>query len=86
MKHSLAIAVLLASSLAYADDLPSQPMTSSDDGRVDDSMLDADNSFDCVRLGIASPGSNADLICVVYILSHARYPNAVSATPSAIVD
>jgi hypothetical protein len=36
MKHSLAIAVLLATSIASADDLP----TSSDDGRVDDSMLD----------------------------------------------
>ncbi len=53
---------------------------------VDASSLDVDNGFDCVRVGIATPGSNADLICVVYILSHARYPNAVSAAPSAIVD
>jgi hypothetical protein len=40
MKHSLAIAVLLASSLVYADDLPSTTSASSDDGRVDDSVLD----------------------------------------------
>ena len=53
---------------------------------VDASSLDVDNGFDCVRVGIASPGANADLICVVYILSGARYPQAVSATPSAIAD
>jgi hypothetical protein len=51
---------------------------------VDSSALDVDNNFDCVRLGIASPGANADLICVVYILSFARYPQA--SPPSAIID
>lgn len=51
---------------------------------IDANSLDVDNSFDCVRVGIASPGSNADLICVVYILSGTRYPGA--DTPTAIVD
>ncbi len=51
---------------------------------VDASSLDVDNGFDCVRLGIASPGSNADLVAVLYILTGARFPQ--SDTPSAIVD
>lgn len=53
---------------------------------VDASSLDVDGGFDCVRVGIATPGSNADLIAVLYILSGARYPENVSAAPSAIVD
>ena len=53
---------------------------------VDASSLDVDNGFDCVRLAIASPGGNADLIASLYILSFARYPQATSAQPSAIVD
>jgi hypothetical protein len=44
---------------------------------VDAATLDTNNGFDCVRVGIASPGSNADLICVVAILSGARYPSAL---------
>lgn len=51
---------------------------------VDASSLDVDNSFDCVRVGIASPGSNADLIAVLYILTGTRYPS--SSPPSAIID
>lgn len=51
---------------------------------VDASSLDVDNGFDCVRLGIASPGANADLIAVLYILTGARYPQAV--TNAAISD
>ena len=43
---------------------------------IDASDLDSDGGFDCVRLGIASPGANADLISAVYILSGARYSNA----------
>lgn len=53
---------------------------------VDASSLDVDNSFDCVRLGIASPGANADLIAVHYVLSGSRYPQAQTPTPSAIID
>jgi hypothetical protein len=44
---------------------------------VDAATLDTNNGFDCVRVGIASPGANADLICVVAILSGARYPSAL---------
>jgi len=36
--------------------------------------LDVANGFDCVGLDIASPGSNADLICVLAILYGLRYP------------
>lgn len=38
--------------------------------------LDASNAFDCVCAKVASPGSNADLLTVIYILSGARYPQA----------
>lgn len=51
---------------------------------VDASSLDVDNSFDCLRVGIASPGSNADLVAVMYLLTGTRYPSA--SPPSAIVD
>lgn len=51
---------------------------------VDASSLDVDNGFDCVRLGIATPGSNADLIAVLYVLTGTRYPS--SDTPTAIAD
>jgi hypothetical protein len=51
---------------------------------VDASSLDVDGGFDCVRVGIATPGSNADLIAVLYILTGPRYPQA--SPPSAIID
>lgn len=51
---------------------------------VNASDLDIDNGFDCVRVGIASPGANADLIAVLYVLTGARYPQAI--TPAAISD
>lgn len=44
---------------------------------VDAATLDVANGFDCVRIGIASPGANADLICVCAILGGARYPQAL---------
>lgn len=44
--------------------------------------LDVANGFDCVRLDIASPGSNTDLICVMAILYGLRYPN----DPTALYD
>ncbi|MFN0246747.1 MAG: hypothetical protein ACKV2T_07545 [Kofleriaceae bacterium] len=73
MKHPLAIAVLLAASIAYADDLPTSSTTSEtsaiDDGRVDDSMLDdkhdGDGGADNLDVGDApldepgAPGENA---------------------------
>lgn len=40
---------------------------------VEASDLDLANGFDCVRVGIATPGSNADLIAVFAILSQPRY-------------
>ena len=43
---------------------------------IDASDLDSDGGFDCVRVGVASPGANADLIAVLYILSGARYAQA----------
>jgi len=51
---------------------------------VNASDLDVDNGFDCVRVGIASPGANADLICVLGILTGTRYPQAT--TQAAISD
>lgn len=51
---------------------------------VDASSLDVDNGFDCVRVGIASPGANADLIAVLYVLTGTRYPQ--SDPPTAIAD
>lgn len=36
--------------------------------------LDVSGGFDCVGLDIASPGANADLICVIAILYGLRYP------------
>ncbi len=38
--------------------------------------LDNANSFDCVSIDAASPGSNADLYGVVYLGAAARYPDA----------
>lgn len=43
---------------------------------IDASDLDSDGGFDCCRVGIASPGANADLIAVVYILSQPRFAQA----------
>lgn len=50
---------------------------------IDASDLDIDNGFDCVRVGIASPGSNADLIAVLYILTGTRYPQSDPQTAIA---
>lgn len=52
---------------------------------VDASSLDVDNGFKAVKLAIASPGSNNDLICCLGILSNARYPGVVTPAPSALV-
>lgn len=46
--------------------------------------LDADNNFDCVRATIADVGTNAQLGCLLYILSEPRF--AASQLPSAIAD
>lgn len=44
---------------------------------VDAAMLDIANGFDCVRVNVATPGSNADLICVFAILGGARFHQAL---------
>jgi len=46
--------------------------------------LDTDNNFDCVRASVADVGGNAQLGCLLYILSEPRYPQDVQI--SAIVD
>jgi len=43
--------------------------------------LDVVNGYDCVILNIASPGSNADLICVTAILGDPRYSGATMPDP-----
>jgi hypothetical protein len=48
---------------------------------VDAASLDVSNGFDCVRLDIASPGANADLIAVVAILGGPRFAQAIIADP-----
>jgi hypothetical protein len=50
---------------------------------IDASSLDVDNGFDCVQCKIASPGANADLICVIGILTGTRYPQADPITAIA---
>ena len=47
-------------------------------------MLDVDNSFDCLRVNVASPGANADYYGVWFIVGNPRY--AGSAMPTAITD
>ncbi len=51
---------------------------------MDADQLDTNNGFDCVRVQIASPGANADLLGVTYLLSNTRFAEA--AMPDAKVD
>ena len=51
---------------------------------VDAATLDVDGGFDCVRVGIASPGANADLIAVFAVLGGPRFIQA--QMPDAKVD
>jgi hypothetical protein len=44
--------------------------------------LDADNGFDCMRVNVATPGANADLISVIYILLEPRFGQA----PAVMID
>lgn len=46
--------------------------------------LDVDNGFDCLAVDVADVGANAQLGCVLYILSDPRYPQAI--VDSAIAD
>jgi|AGTN01.2.fsa_nt_gi hypothetical protein len=47
--------------------------------------LDLNNSFSCVRVNIASPGSNADLVSVTYILGDPEHTSKPETHISAIV-
>jgi len=48
------------------------------------SDLDQDGSFDCVGVDVASPGANADIYGITYLLANPRYPQAL--TPSALAN
>ena len=48
---------------------------------IDANRLDKSNGYDCFRCTVATPGTNADLICMFYILSGLRNgAGAVSLT------
>jgi hypothetical protein len=51
---------------------------------IDDRMLDIAGGFDCVSIVVASPGANADLYGVAYILGGSRYQQATP--PTALLD
>lgn len=51
---------------------------------VTSEMLDRSNGFDCVQLSIPDVGTNAQLLCGLYILSDGRY--AKTGGVSAIID
>lgn len=44
---------------------------------IDAADLDVDGGFDCLTVKVASPGANADLLSVTYVLCGARYPQAI---------
>ena len=46
--------------------------------------LDVAGGFDCVRVRVASPGANADLLSVEYILTEPRYASAVPLPDSKV--
>ncbi len=41
---------------------------------IDAAELDVDAGYDCLRVNCATPGASADLLCITYILTGARYP------------
>ena len=51
---------------------------------INASDLDVANSYDCVRVTVADVGGNAQLGCMLYVLSGPRYAGATMS--SAIVD
>lgn len=48
---------------------------------VDAEELDTDNNYGYVSVNVASPGANADLLCVVALLDGARYMGAANTLP-----
>lgn len=51
---------------------------------VEAHSLDTNNGFTCLRVHVATPGANADLLSAMYLLHGARYMQAVM--PDAKVD
>jgi len=51
---------------------------------IDADTLDVDGGFDCVTVGVATPGAQADHYSGTYYLSGARYKQATP--PTAILD
>lgn len=51
---------------------------------IDAASLDVTNAFDCLSVQVASPGTNADLYSIIYLLSSPRYAQATP--PTALVD
>lgn len=51
---------------------------------IDAATLDTTNGFDCIRVHVATPGANADLLDIHYFLYGARYLGATM--PNAKVD
>lgn len=51
---------------------------------VDRSQLDNANSFDCLGVAVATPGSNVDLYGIVYLMGAARYEDKL--LPSCLLD
>ena len=49
---------------------------------IDGDMLDVDGGFDHVRLSVSDTGTNAQLGCVLYVLTQPRYAEATP--PSAL--
>lgn len=48
--------------------------------------LDRAGGYDCVGIDVASPGANADLICVLAILCGPRYQGDPALIPNALTD
>lgn len=46
--------------------------------------LDVANNFDHFQVSVASPGANADLICIAYILEDAAFEGLPSTRPSVL--
>lgn len=51
---------------------------------IDAEELDVTNGFDCVRVSVASPGANADLLSIIYLLKEPRFNGAI--LPDAKID
>jgi len=53
---------------------------------IDAEELDVTNGFDCFQIQSGTPGANADLLSMFYILSEPRYNGAGITMPDAKID